>query len=69
MTTALNIAGALVLCLPLLILLAHERHVRRKAAALVADPNARIDARIASERHPARRATWRMIRNDELEGL
>lgn len=32
MTTALNIAGALVLCLPLLILLAHELRAAKKTA-------------------------------------
>lgn len=30
MTTALNIAGALVLCLPLLILLAHELQAAKR---------------------------------------
>lgn len=29
----------------------------------------RLDARIAAERNPGRRAAWRMIRNDELGDL
>ena len=33
MSTVLNILGALVLCLPLLILAIHEHHLRRKTAS------------------------------------
>lgn len=69
MTTLLNILAALVLCLPLLILAAHEWRLHRKAAALEADRNAWIGARIRTERNPARRTAWRMIRNDELGEL
>ena len=37
MSTFLNVLGALVLCLPLLILAIHEHHLRRKAASAEED--------------------------------
>lgn len=37
MTTLLNILAALVLCLPLLIIAAHERRAARKTAATEED--------------------------------
>ena len=58
-----------VLIAPIFLLLAGERVSNRIRDRRQAAREAWIDARSAAERDPARRAAWRMLRNDELEGL
>lgn len=59
-----------VLIAPLFLLLFGARVSAWIRARQQTDPNAWIDARIASERNPARRAAWRMIRtHGDLENL
>jgi len=58
-----------ILIAPPFLLLFGERISNRIRARREADRNAWIDARIRTERNPARRTAWRMIRNDELGEL
>lgn len=58
-----------VLVAPIFLLLAGERVSNRIRNRRQASREAWIDARIAAERDPARRAAWRTIRNDWLEQL
>ncbi|MEU6543955.1 hypothetical protein [Streptomyces sp. NPDC046859] len=55
MSTALNIAAAAILCLPLLILAVHE-HLHRRRAAKAEARLAWIDERIRTQ--PRQRAAW-----------
>jgi hypothetical protein len=54
---------------PFLLLASTRISDRIQAARADRARKAWIDERIRTERHPARRAAWRMIRNDNLGDL